>query len=125
MTPILDKLLEYKRNWIQHVNRMPRNRLPRVMKRYYPTGRRNYGRPLKRLLNKWDRNGATSSPTPRQIYDDVNNPKPDKSITRPSTLLTRQPFSKHPPTYGKGLRIFFSFPFQFSSTPWLRFIPVC
>jgi hypothetical protein len=31
-TPILDKLLECKRNWIQHVNRMPRNRLPRVMK---------------------------------------------------------------------------------------------
>jgi hypothetical protein len=57
--PILDKLLEYKRNWI-HVNRMPRNRLPRVMKLYSPTGRRNHGRPLKRLLdtrtervNKW------------------------------------------------------------------------
>ena len=26
ITPILDKLLEYKRKWIQHVNRMPRNR---------------------------------------------------------------------------------------------------
>ena len=51
ITPILDKLLEYKRNWIQHVNRMPRNRLPRVMKHYFPTGRRNYGRPLKRLLD--------------------------------------------------------------------------
>jgi hypothetical protein len=51
ITPILDKLLEYKRNWIQHVNRMPRNRLPRVMKLYSPTGRRNYGRPLKRLLD--------------------------------------------------------------------------
>jgi hypothetical protein len=25
ITPILDKLLEYKRNWIQHVNKMPRN----------------------------------------------------------------------------------------------------
>jgi hypothetical protein len=25
ITPILDKLLEYKRNWIQHVNRMTRN----------------------------------------------------------------------------------------------------
>jgi hypothetical protein len=49
-TPILDKLLEYKRNWIQHVNRMPRNRLPRVRKHYSPTGRRNHGRPLKRLL---------------------------------------------------------------------------
>jgi hypothetical protein len=26
------------------------DRLPRVMKRYSPTGRRNHGRPLKRLL---------------------------------------------------------------------------
>jgi len=51
ITPILDKLQEYKRNWIQHVNRMPRNRLPRVMKQYSPTGRRNHGRPLKRLLD--------------------------------------------------------------------------
>jgi len=51
IAPISDKLLEYKRNWIQHVNRMPRNRLPRIMKRYSPTGRRNHGRPLKRLLD--------------------------------------------------------------------------
>jgi hypothetical protein len=36
ITPILDKLLEYKRNWIQHVNRMPHNRLLRVMKCYSP-----------------------------------------------------------------------------------------
>jgi hypothetical protein len=51
ITQILDKLLEYKRNWIQHVNRMPRNRLSRVMKRYSPNGRRNHGRPLKILLD--------------------------------------------------------------------------
>ena len=51
ITPVLDKLLEYKRNRIQHVNRMPRNRLPRVMKHLSPTGRRNHGRPLKRLLD--------------------------------------------------------------------------
>jgi len=31
IAPILDKLLEYKRKWLQHVNRMPRNRLPWVM----------------------------------------------------------------------------------------------
>jgi len=49
--PILDKLLEYKRSWIQHVNRMPRNRIPRVIKHYAPSGRRNHGRPLKRLLD--------------------------------------------------------------------------
>jgi len=39
ITPILDKLLEYKRKWIQHVNRTPCNRLPRVMKHYSPTGK--------------------------------------------------------------------------------------
>jgi hypothetical protein len=55
ITPILDKLLEYKRNWIQHVNRMPRKRLPRVMKHYSPTGRRNHGRPLKRSSRSWFR----------------------------------------------------------------------
>jgi hypothetical protein len=70
ITPILDKLLEYKRSWIQHVNRMPRNKLPRVMKHYSPTGRRNHGRLLKRLLDTWDRNGSTSGPTPWNIYDD-------------------------------------------------------
>ena len=36
ITPVLDKLLEYKRNWIQHVNRMPTDRLPRIMKHYSP-----------------------------------------------------------------------------------------
>ena len=70
ITPMLDKLLEYKRSWIQHVNRTPRNRLPRVLKYYWPTGRRNRGGTLKRLLDTWDRNGSTSGPTPWQIYDD-------------------------------------------------------
>jgi len=53
------------------VNRMSRNRLPRVMKHYCPTGRRNHGRPLKRLLDMWDRNESTSGPTAWQIYDDM------------------------------------------------------
>jgi len=70
ITPVLDKLLEYKRNWIQHVNRISCNRLPRVMKCYSPIGRRNHDRPLKRLLDTWDRNGSTSDPTPWQMYDD-------------------------------------------------------
>jgi hypothetical protein len=46
ITPIWEKFLEYKGNWIQHVNRMPRNRLPRVMKHYSQTGS-----PLKRLMD--------------------------------------------------------------------------
>ena len=68
ITPVLDKLLEYKRYWIQHVNRMPRDRLPRIMKHYSPTGRRNRGRPLKRLLDTWDRNVSTSGLTPWQTW---------------------------------------------------------
>jgi hypothetical protein len=63
----LDKLLEYKRNWI-HINRMPRNRLSRAMKHYSPTGRRNHDKSLKRLLDTWDQNGSTSGPTPWQIW---------------------------------------------------------
>ena len=49
---------------------MPRNKLPRVMKRYSRNGRRNHGRSLKILLDTWDRNVSTSGPTPWQIYDD-------------------------------------------------------
>jgi len=49
---------------------MPRNRLTRVMKRYSPTGRRNHGRPLKRLLDTWDQNVSRSDPTPRKTHDD-------------------------------------------------------
>jgi hypothetical protein len=52
ITPILDKLIEYKRNWIQRVNRIPRNRLPRETKHYSPAGRRNHGRSLKRFMVK-------------------------------------------------------------------------
>jgi hypothetical protein len=67
ITEILDKWLEYKRNWKQHVNRMPRNRLPRVMKHCSPTGRRDHVRLLKRLLDTWDRNVSTSGRTPWQV----------------------------------------------------------
>ena len=39
------------------------------MKFYFPTGRRNRGRTLKRLVDTWDRNGSTGGPTGWQIYD--------------------------------------------------------
>jgi len=49
--------------------KMPRNRLPRVMKYYSPTGRRNHGRPLKRL---WIRETGTGQQVAQlhEIYDD-------------------------------------------------------
>jgi len=58
---------------IQYVNRMIRNRLPRVMKHCSPSGRRNHGRHLKRLLDTWEWNGSTSGPTAWQIYDDYDD----------------------------------------------------
>jgi hypothetical protein len=35
VTPVLNKMQDYKRNWI-HVNRMLRNRLPRLVKKTTP-----------------------------------------------------------------------------------------
>jgi len=45
---ILDKTDEYRRNWFQHLQRMPQNRM--LLKSYYyrPQGRRTIGRPKKR-----------------------------------------------------------------------------
>ena len=36
ITPSLDKIQEYRRNWIRHVNRTHHNKLPRIMKSYTP-----------------------------------------------------------------------------------------
>jgi hypothetical protein len=49
--PVLDKIQTNKRNWIQHINQMPHNRLPRLIQNYTAKGRRNQRRPLKRLLD--------------------------------------------------------------------------
>jgi uncharacterized protein YbcC (UPF0753/DUF2309 family) len=46
---VLDKIHDYNRNWVRRVHRMPRNRLPRIMKNCTPKGIRNQGRPLKSL----------------------------------------------------------------------------
>jgi uncharacterized membrane protein len=51
ITPVLDKMQDYRRNWIQHVNRRPLNTFLKIIKNYRPKGRRNQGRPLLRLLN--------------------------------------------------------------------------
>ena len=47
------------------------------MKYYSPTGRRNHGRPLKRILDMWGWNGSTSDPTLWKIYDDDDDDDDD------------------------------------------------
>jgi hypothetical protein len=47
VTSVLDKIDEYRKNWLLHLQRMPQNRIP--LKLYYrPQGRRTIGRPKKR-----------------------------------------------------------------------------
>jgi len=45
---ILDKIDEYRRNWLLHLRRMPLNRIPLKSYHYRPQGRRTIGRPNKR-----------------------------------------------------------------------------
>jgi hypothetical protein len=48
ITCILDKIDEYRLNWLLHLQRMPQNRIPLKSYHYRPQGRRTIGRPKKR-----------------------------------------------------------------------------
>jgi len=45
---IVEEIRQYQKKWLQHVQRMNTNRIPRQALRYRPEGRRNVGRPKKR-----------------------------------------------------------------------------
>jgi len=45
---IVKEIKQYQKMWLQHVQRIDRNRLPRQALKYRPEGRRNIGRPKKR-----------------------------------------------------------------------------
>jgi hypothetical protein len=82
---------------------VPRNRLSSVMKHYSPTGRRNHGRPLKRLLDTWDWHESTSGPTPWKIYDDDGDTVFSNTLNLPSSLNVRNQVSHPLKTRGKWL----------------------
>jgi len=45
---IVKEIKQYQEKWVQHVQRMDTNRLPKQALKYKPKGRRNIGRPRKR-----------------------------------------------------------------------------
>ena len=47
---IIQHTEQYRLNWKEHVARMPSNRLPKLILRYAPRGRRSLGRPKKRWI---------------------------------------------------------------------------
>jgi hypothetical protein len=49
---ILDKIDEYRRNWLLHLQRMPQNRIPLKSYHYSPQGKKTIGRPKKRWMER-------------------------------------------------------------------------
>jgi len=45
---IVKEIKQYQKKWLQHVQRMDTNRIPKQALQYRPKGRRNIGRPKKR-----------------------------------------------------------------------------
>jgi hypothetical protein len=51
VTSLQEKLCTHRRSWFQYVHRMEDNRLRKQLINYHPKGRRQLGRPRKRLLD--------------------------------------------------------------------------
>ena len=49
---IVKEIEQYQQKWLQHVQRMDKNRLPRQSLHYKPNGQRNIGRPRKRWADQ-------------------------------------------------------------------------
>ena len=45
---IVKEIKQHQKKWLQHVQRMDTNRVPKQALQYIPKGRRNIGRPRKR-----------------------------------------------------------------------------
>jgi len=63
---MVKEIKQYKKKWLQHVQRMDTDRLPKQALQYKPKGRRNIGRPRKRWrhqLHLEDR-GTGNTPNP-------------------------------------------------------------
>ena len=64
ITSILDKIDEYRKKWLLHIQRMPQTRIPLKSYNYKPQGR-SIGRPKKR----WRRRNGLKGPI-LGVYDD-------------------------------------------------------
>jgi hypothetical protein len=51
VTPMQDQISNYKTDWRDRVNRMSRSRLAKLIRQYIPKGRRDQGRPMKKMTD--------------------------------------------------------------------------
>ncbi|KAJ4431868.1 hypothetical protein ANN_20474 [Periplaneta americana] len=70
LEPVINHVKRYQNNWINHLHRMRRDRIPKIMLHYRPNGKRSLGRPKKRWIEN-----STECPGLHQLLvyaDDVN-----------------------------------------------------
>ena len=62
----VQEVKEYQKRWLQHVQRVDTNRLPKQALQYKPRGRRNVGRPRKRWRDQLhlEDQGTGNTPNP-------------------------------------------------------------
>jgi hypothetical protein len=48
MSQVTEFMYQYRKNWKEHVDRMSSDRIPEMILKYQPKGKRNLGSPLKR-----------------------------------------------------------------------------
>jgi len=63
---IVKEIKRYQKKWLQHVQRMDTNRIPKQALQYRPKGRRNMGRPKKRWRDQlhFEDQGTGNTPNP-------------------------------------------------------------
>jgi len=70
ITGTLDKLDEYRPNWLLHLKRISQNRIPLKSYHYRPQGRRTTGRPKKRWCEQLYPGDGTDQRVLDVYYDD-------------------------------------------------------
>ena len=62
----VNEIKQYKEKWLQRVQRMDENRIPKQALQYKPKGQRNIGRPRKRWRDQYhfQHQGTGNTPNP-------------------------------------------------------------
>jgi hypothetical protein len=63
---VVKEVKQYQEKWLQHVQKMDTNRIPKQALQYKPKGRRNMGRPRKRWRDQFyfEDQGTGNTPNP-------------------------------------------------------------
>jgi hypothetical protein len=77
INPVLMKIKNYRNKWVQHVWWMERDRLPCLIMKYQPCGKRSQGWQLKRLLDSWWDLNRSWGLKPCKVYDDNDDDDDD------------------------------------------------